>query len=67
MPNLLTPQQVADALGITPRRVLQLINNGTIKATRIGPDSRGGVWIIDENEVKKASERKTTPGREPKT
>jgi excisionase family DNA binding protein len=59
---MLTVSQAADILGISPRRVLQLIATRRIKATRIGPDSRGGQWLISRAALKRVAER-PGPGR----
>lgn len=38
----LTTTQAADALGVTPRRVVALIKTGRLKATKFGRD-----WLIN--------------------
>lgn len=40
--SLLTTKQAADALRITPRRVIALIKSGRLPAERIGRD-----WLIN--------------------
>lgn len=54
--NRLTTKQAADALGITPRRVIALIKAGHLKATRVGRD-----WLIKPSALAAVAERK--PGR----
>ena len=44
----LTTKQVAEKLGITPRRVRALIESGRLKAKRIGRD-----WLIDSRQLAK--------------
>jgi excisionase family DNA binding protein len=38
-----TTKEAADSLGISPRRVVALIQSGSIKAEKVG-----GIWLIDE-------------------
>lgn len=52
----LTTAQAADRLGISPRRVRQLIKVGALTARRVGRD-----WLIDERALVKVAVR--TPGR----
>ena len=47
----------AAALGVSPRRVLQLITEGTLAAQQVA-----GVWIIDERSLDAARQRRP-PGR----
>jgi len=49
----------AKALGVTPRRVLALIQSGRLPARKLGRD-----WIISDRDLKKVMVRK--PGRPPK-
>ena len=48
----------AAALGVSPRRVLQLITEGTLAAQQVA-----GVWIIDERSLDAARQRR--PARPP--
>jgi hypothetical protein len=45
----LTVKQLAERAGLTPSRIRQLLNDGTIKGRKYG-DSRGGFWLIDHEE-----------------
>ena len=55
-PAFLTTQQVAAALGVTPRRVVALIQAGRLEASRLGRD-----WLIPAHALEAVRERK--PGR----
>ena len=46
MEGYLTPQQAADALGVTKGRVTQLIKSGQLEAEKFG-----GTWAIKEESV----------------
>jgi excisionase family DNA binding protein len=46
MTSLLTTSQAAAALGISPRRCRQLIEQGRLPASRVGRD-----WLIDANRL----------------
>ena len=52
-------KQAANALGITSRRVLALIQSGRLPAVKIGRD-----WVISDRDLKKVMVR--IPGRPPK-
>ena len=52
----LTTEQVAEKLGVTPRRVRALITSGRLKAKRIGRD-----WMIDSRQLAKFTPK--PPGR----
>lgn len=52
----MTTQEAAEALGVTRQRVLALIQEGRLKATKHGRD-----WWISEGAVEAVKERK--PGR----
>lgn len=52
----ITTQQAAERLGITARRVRQLIKAGHLTARRVGRD-----WLIDERSLRAVAVR--TPGR----
>jgi excisionase family DNA binding protein len=45
--SLLSTKQAAEKLGVSAIRIRQLIQDGTIKATRIGRD-----YVIDEKDLK---------------
>lgn len=53
---MLTTQQAADELGISPLRVRQLIHAKRLKATKAGRD-----WLIQPRDL--ATVRTRTPGR----
>jgi excisionase family DNA binding protein len=46
---LLTPQEVADRLGWSVRRVWRRINDGSLRATNLGTANQPR-WFIDEDE-----------------
>jgi len=56
---MINTSQAASALGITPRRVLALIQSGRLPAVKVGRD-----WIIKSSDLKLVSVRKA--GRPPK-
>ena len=57
----LTTRQAADELGVTERRILRLIQEGRIKATRPGRD-----WFIDAAAWKRfKAKHDPRPGRRP--
>lgn len=60
MPEELTTKQVAQILGISTRRVLQLIYDGRLPAEKHGRD-----WAIKVEDLELVKERK--PGRPPKS
>mgnify|MGYP000084446410 CR=1 FL=1 len=43
---MLTTKEAAELLGITPRRVQELIKNGALEARKAS-----GVWLIDKDSV----------------
>jgi excisionase family DNA binding protein len=51
--NLLTTTEVATSLGVTPRRVLALIQSGRLRAQKAGRD-----WLIKSADLDKVRERK---------
>jgi excisionase family DNA binding protein len=55
-PAFLTAQQDAAALGVTPRRVVVLIQAGRLKTSRLGRD-----WLIPAHALEAVRECK--PGR----
>lgn len=57
--NLLTTPQVAERLGVSPRRVLALIEAGRLPSQQFGRDH-----LIKESDLKLVAERKV--GRPPK-
>ncbi|HEX8523207.1 MAG TPA: helix-turn-helix domain-containing protein [Tepidisphaeraceae bacterium] len=56
--KLLGTTQAAKELGVTPRRVLALIEDGRLKAEKIGRD-----YLINPKDLNAVRERK--PGRPP--
>ena len=56
--RLLTTNEAAARIGVTPGRIWQLIKSGDIKATRVGY-----FWLVPEKEVDKFKERPTKVGR----
>jgi excisionase family DNA binding protein len=64
MPNkttLLTTQQVADALGVTQRRIRALIAAGRLRAHQVGR-----TWVIRPSSVAALRRMGRRPGRPPK-
>jgi excisionase family DNA binding protein len=57
--GLLTTQDAAERLGISTRRVIKLITDGRLPATRFGKN-----YMVKESDLSLVSERKT--GRPPK-
>ena len=59
--NGMTVRDAATRLGVSVRRVLQLVEAGTIRGVQINPR----MWILDQTDVARyaASDRK--PGRPP--
>ena len=49
----ITPEEAAARLGRKPRRVRQLLDNGELEGRRIGPDSRGGRWLVSVASVER--------------
>jgi excisionase family DNA binding protein len=60
MPEELTTKQAAEILGVSVRRVLQLVYDGRLPAEKHGRD-----WAIKAEDLELVKERK--PGRPPKT
>lgn len=56
MAGLLTTQETADELGVSPRRVRELITDGRLPAEKKGRD-----YLINEKDLKLVKNRK--PGR----
>ena len=60
--ELLTTQQAASELGITDRRLRQLVEEGKAQpATQIG-----GTWMFSRDEIERLRSRPRKPGRKPK-
>ena len=57
--NLLTTKEVAERLGVTPRRVVAMIQAGRLPADKFGRD-----YMIKEKDLKQVEDRKV--GRPPK-
>jgi excisionase family DNA binding protein len=47
MSNILNTKQAAERLGVTPRRVLAMIQAGKIQARQLGRE-----WLIEESALK---------------
>jgi len=56
---MINTSQAAKAIGVTPRRVLALIQSGRLPAVKVGRD-----WVVKKSDLKLVSSRK--PGRPPK-
>lgn len=65
----LTPKEAARILGRSPAYVIRLAERGELAGRRIGPESRGGRWLIDRASVAALQVRWEThppqPGRRP--
>lgn len=57
--SLIGTKATSEKLGISQQRVQALIKSGKLPAEKVGRD-----WLIDEDDLKKVSERKA--GRPPK-
>ena len=59
MPELLTPLEVSEELGVTRRWVTELLNRGELKGMKLGPKH----WAIarEDLEVFKAEQTKKNP------
>lgn len=53
-----TVPEAADQLGVTPAYVRRLIAQGDLAARRIGPDTRGGQWLITADDVVQLARRR---------
>jgi excisionase family DNA binding protein len=56
--DLLGVTQVAEALGVTPRRVRQMLAAGSLSGSRVGR-----AWAIDADQVSKAKNHRPARGR----
>jgi excisionase family DNA binding protein len=54
--------EAARRLGVSPRRVAAMIEQGVLRAQKIGK-----TWVIDETEVAKVAKAERKPGRPRKT
>ena len=61
MAHLYTTAEAAAALGVTPGRIRQMVLAGELDAEKFGRD-----LMITADDLKKAKERKTSPGPEKK-
>lgn len=52
--RLWSVEEVADAVGLTPRRVRQMCASGEIQATKVGRD-----WVISDEEARRVIAEKT--------
>lgn len=64
--EMLTVQQVAEQLEISPRRVRALILEGRLKATRMGNSVRGALYLIHPDDFEMLVIR-PAPGRPPRS
>lgn len=55
---MLTTSQAAEALGISPRRVIALIESGDLVAQKVGRQ-----WLVDENSVERRRQTPKLSGR----
>lgn len=55
--NLITTHVAAERLGRSPVYVLRLLKQGDLQGQRIGPDSRGGQWLISAHSVDALAQR----------
>ena len=58
---MLTTKEAAELLGITPRRVQELIKNGALEARKAS-----GVWLIDKDSVDTRLRSATKRGGRPR-
>ena len=58
---MLTTKEAAELLGITPRRVQELIKNGALEARKAS-----GVWLIDKDSVDTRLRSVTKTGGRPR-
>lgn len=56
--NDLTVPDAARQLGVTPAYLRRLIAAGDLPARRIGPDTRGGQWLLDAADVQRLAARR---------
>ena len=59
--NGMTVRDAATRLGVSVRRVLQLIGEGTIRGTQLNPR----MWIVDRSDVERYAATERKPGRKP--
>jgi excisionase family DNA binding protein len=57
--KLYTTQEVASILGITDRRVRQLVEQGKAQPVQ----QIGGTWVFNAEEIERLKSRPTKPGR----
>ena len=53
--------EAARRLGVSPRRVAAMIEQGLLKASKVGK-----TWIMDDADVAKLARMQRKPGRPPK-
>jgi len=53
---IISPQQAAERLGVSARRVLALIKSGQLPARKLG-EGRNGSWLIEERDLKRVQMR----------
>lgn len=58
---LIGTTEAAHRLGVSPRRVAEMIVQGTLKAEKVGK-----TWILDEAEVTRVAKLERKAGRPPK-
>lgn len=59
--NGMTVREAATQLGVTVRRVLQLVDAGTIRGVQLNPR----LWILDKSDVARYAASDRRPGRRP--
>lgn len=60
--GMTTIQEAAKRLDVTPRRVLQFITQGRLRATKVNPR----LYILRETDVEKFAKQPRAPGRKKK-
>ncbi len=56
MKGIITVQAAADALGVTDARIRQMIDEGKLKAERLGK-----FWLINPRSLKREMEKRERP------
>jgi excisionase family DNA binding protein len=59
--DMITVNQAAKIIGVTPGRIRQLIAENHLPATKVG-EGRGGVWLIKRDDLERIKVR-PGPGR----
>ena len=53
MAKMLKTREVAELLGLHPETVREMIRDGRLSATRLGPVGKGGRWRVSESDLAK--------------